>query len=236
MKKHHIPAGHFMEQFHNHHHYVEYGPDERRPEWWELPEPRARGGRIDFRKGGPVGYAHGGGVERLQQNLQGAFANLNQQVAAAPQHQQAAPAGGDYQAMTRQATQPSLSPDYRLMVENATLGKGYEGLFPTAPTSAPTAVRAPSAADATAPYYHTDYGPSPTEMLGGDGSSSGAADGGGGTGGAGAAGADGSGGDGGASSSGGGSAYRYGGHAAFRSNGVKKFNIVERALAVTRRK
>lgn len=47
-KKHVIPADHFMEQFHNHHHYAEYGPDERRPEWWELPEPRARGGRIDF--------------------------------------------------------------------------------------------------------------------------------------------------------------------------------------------
>ena len=47
-KRHHIPEEHFMEQFHNHHHYAEYGPEERRPEWWELPEPRARGGRVDF--------------------------------------------------------------------------------------------------------------------------------------------------------------------------------------------
>lgn len=48
MKKHIIPEEHFMEQFHNHHHYQEYGPDERRPEWWELPEPRARGGHVNF--------------------------------------------------------------------------------------------------------------------------------------------------------------------------------------------
>lgn len=62
--KHVIPAEHFMEQFHNHRHYEEHGPNDQRPEWWQLPEPRARGGRIDFRNGGRVGHAPGGIVSR----------------------------------------------------------------------------------------------------------------------------------------------------------------------------
>jgi hypothetical protein len=175
-----------------------------------------------FKKsGGRAGYTPGG-IAQLQQKLGGAFSDLNRQVAAAPQQQ--APAGGDYQAMVNKALAPS--------------GKTYEEMFPAnAKPYAPAAAATPAAAAADAlPYYQTNYGYSPTEILGGDGSSSGAADGGGGTGGAGAAGADGSGGDGGASSSGGGSAYRYGGQTIFRRNGVKKSNIVERALAVTRRK
>jgi hypothetical protein len=191
-----------------------------------------------FKKsGGRAGYTPGG-IAQLQQKLGGAFSDLNRQVAAAPQQQ--APAGGDYQAMLERATQPSLSPDYQAMVNKALApsGKTYEEMFPAnAKPYAPAAAATPAAAAADAlPYYQTNYGYSPTEILGGDGSSSGAADGGGGTGGAGAAGADGSGGDGGASSSGGGSAYRYGGQTIFRRNGVKKSNIVERALAVTRRK
>jgi hypothetical protein len=63
-KKHVIPAEHFMEQFHNHHHYEEHGPNEDRPEWWELPEPRKGGGRVDFRNGGRAGYAPSGIVSR----------------------------------------------------------------------------------------------------------------------------------------------------------------------------
>lgn len=51
-KRHHIPAEHFMAQFHNHDHYVEHGPDEHRPEWWQLPAPRKQGGRVDFARGG----------------------------------------------------------------------------------------------------------------------------------------------------------------------------------------
>ena len=228
----------FHAQFHNHDHYRHHESGEHRHEWWELPEPRKRGARVDFRNGGRIGYADGGGVEQLQQNLRGAFSTLNQQVAAAPQQQ--APAGGDYKAMLERATQPSLSPDYQAMVNKALApsGKTYEEMFPAnVKPYAPAAAATPAAAAADAlPYYQTNYGYSPTEILGGDGSSSGAADAGGGTGGAGAAGADGSGGDGGASSSGGGSAYRYGGQTIFRRNGVKKSNIVERALAVTRRK
>ena len=63
-KKHVIPAEHFMEQFHNHHHYEEHGPNEDRPEWWELPEPRKGGGRVNFRNGGRAGYAPSGSVSR----------------------------------------------------------------------------------------------------------------------------------------------------------------------------
>lgn len=133
MKKHIIPAEHFMEQFHNHHHYVEHGPDERRPEWWELPEPRARGGRIDFRNGGRVGYADGGGIDQLLQNLQGSFSQLNQQVAA-PQ----------------QAPASFATPGYDQMVSQALGGKSWNDLFPkAAPTPAP-APAAPAAAP-TAP-------------------------------------------------------------------------------------
>lgn len=193
MKKHHIPAGHFMEQFHNHHHYVEYGPDERRPEWWELPEPRARGGRIDFRKGGPVGYAHGGGVERLQQNLHQSFGDLNRQVAASQQQPQATPAAGNYQAMPGQATGQTPNDAYQRMLAQALNGKTYNDLFPTAskpapaaPTPAAAAQPEPSA-DAVS-YYSNPY--NVAEMMGGDGS------------------------------------YKRGG----------KVNIVERALAVTRRR
>ena len=192
------------------------------------------------RAGGRAGYAPGGGVEQLQQNLHQSFSDLNRQVAAqGPQQQQAMPQApyGAYQRMERQATGQAPNDAYQRMMAQALNGKTYEEMFPTSPKVAAPAV-APvqlAAADAM-PYYQTNYGPSPTEILGGDGSSSGAADAGGGTGGAGAAGADGSGGDGGASSSGGGSAYRYGGQTIFRRNGVKKSNIVERALAVTRRK
>ena len=145
-----------------------------------------------LKTGGRAGYAHGG-IGQLQQNLQGAFANLNQQVAAAPQHQQAAPAGGDYQAMTRQATQPSLSPDYQRMLAQALNGKTYNDLFPTASKPAPVAP-APAVAAQPEPsadavsYYSNPY--NVAEMMGGDGS------------------------------------YKRGG----------KVNIVERALAVTRRK
>jgi hypothetical protein len=176
-----------------------------------------------FKKaGGRAGYAPGGGIAQLQQNLQGAFSDLNRQVAA----------------QAPQATGQAPNDAYQRMMAQALNGRSYEDMFPTTPkVAAPApAVAPPPAAAEAMPYYQTNYGYSPTEILGGDGSSSGAADGGGGTGGAGAAGADGSGGDGGASSSGGGSAYRYGGQTIFRRNGVKKSNIVERALAVTRRK
>jgi hypothetical protein len=193
--------------------------------------------------GGRTKYAFGGGIDQLLQNLKGSFSNLNQQVAAqAPQQQQQAMSQqapyGAYQRMDAQATGQAPSDAYQRMMAQALNGKTEEEMFPTIPkVAAPApAVAPPPAAAEAMPYYQTNYGPSPTEILGGDGSSSGAADGGGGTGGAGAAGADGSGGDGGASSSGGGSAYRYGGQTIFRRNGVKKSNIVERALAVTRRK
>ena len=77
-------------------------------------------------------------------------------------------------------------------------GKTYEEMFPTTPkVAAPAPAVAPvqlAAADAT-PYYQTNYGPSPTEILGGDGTGSGD--------------------------------FKRGGRAT---------NIVERALAVTRRK
>lgn len=52
MKRPKLDVDHFFAQFHNHHHYVEHGPEERRPEWWELPEPRKSGGRVDFARGG----------------------------------------------------------------------------------------------------------------------------------------------------------------------------------------
>jgi hypothetical protein len=185
-----------------------------------------------FKRGG---YAPGGGVEQLQQNLRGAFSDLNRQVAAqAPQQQQAMPqqAPANYQAMLGQATAPSDA--YQRMMAQALNGKTYEGLFPKAATpAAPTAPApvAPFTAPVGAPISAApDYGSDMTLLLGGDGSSSGAADGGGGTGGAGAAGADGAGGDGGASSAGGGSAFKRGGKV------HKKSNIIERALAVTRRK
>ena len=237
MKRPKLEIDDFHAQFHNHDHYHHHESGEHRLEWWEQPEPRKRGARMDYRNGGRAGYAPGGGVEQLQQNLRGAFSDLNRQVAAqGPQQQQAAPAP-TYQAMNAQATGQAPNDAYQRMMAQALNGKTYEEMFPTSPKVAAPAV-APvqlAAADAM-PYYQTNYGPSPTEILGGDGSSSGAADAGGGTGGAGAAGADGSGGDGGASSSGGGSAYRYGGQTIFRRNGVKKSNIVERALAVTRRK
>ena len=207
-KKHHIPAEHFMEQFHNHHHYEEHGPNDHRPEWWELPEPRKRGGRVDFRNGGRVGYANGGGIDQLLQNLKGTFNNLNQQVAAQPQ---AAPA--NYQAMLGQATAPNDA--YQRMMAQALNGKTYEGLFPKAATPAAPTAPAPVAPITLAPPLFNPASPQTpnySDMLqGGDGGSSGAADGGGGTGGAGAAGADGAGGDGGASSAGAGSAFRRGG-------------------------
>lgn len=196
-RKHHIPAEHFMEQFHNHHHYVEHGPDESHPEWWELPEPRKRGGRVDFRNGGRAGYALSGRVEQLGRDLHQSFGDLNRQVAAAPQQQ--APAGGDYKAMLERATQPSLSPDYQAMVNKALepSGKTYEEMFPANvkpyTPAAPVAAAAPAAAEqpADANKWMTDYGSWMTSLMGG-----------------------------------GGDGLKRGG----------KVNIVERALAVTRRK
>jgi len=216
----------FHAQFHNHDHYHHHESGEHRLEWWELPEPRKRGGRVDFRNGGRAGYADGGGVDQLLQNLKGSFSNLNQQVAAQAPQQQQAPA--NYQAMFGQAPNDA----YQRMMAQALNGKTYEGLFPKAATPAAPTTAEPAAPTAAAPVGIPnapafDYGSWMASLMGGDGSSSGAADAGGGTGGAGAAGADGAGGDGGASSAGGGSAFKRGG----RTN-----NIVERALAATRRK
>lgn len=153
-----------------------------------------------FKKsGGRAGYAPGGGVDQLLQNLKGSFSNLNQQVAAqAPQQQ--APA--NYQAMAQQATGEAPDAAYRRAVEQATLGRGYESLFPKAPTpAAPTTAAAP-AAQAAAPVEPTaqpgnaanNYSSWMTEILGGGGD---------------------------------GGSFKRGG----RTN-----NMVERALAVTRRK
>lgn len=152
-----------------------------------------------FKKGGRVGYTPGGGVEHLQQNLHQSFGDLNRQVAAAPQQQQA-PAGGDYKAMLEQATQPSLSPDYQAMVNKALepSGKTYEEMFPAnvkpyTPAAPVTTAAAPAAAEqpADANKWMTDYGSWMTSLMGG-----------------------------------GGDGLKRGG----------KVNIVERALAVTRRK
>jgi len=148
-----------------------------------------------------AGYTPGGGVEQLQQNLRGAFSDLNRQVAAqAPQQQQAMPQRapyGAYQRMDAQARGDAPNDASRALMYNALNGKTYEEMFPTTPkVAAPAPAVAPvqPAADAM-PYYQTNYGPSPTEILGGDGTGSGD--------------------------------FKRGGRAT---------NIVERALAITRRK
>jgi hypothetical protein len=161
-----------MEQFHNHHHYEEHGPYDRRPEWWQLPEPRARGGRIDFRNGGRAGYAPGGGVEQLQQNLRGAFSDLNRQVAAQGPQQQAAPAP-TYQAMNAQATGQAPNDAYQRMVAQALNGKSYKDMFPaqapyTPPPPPPAPAPAAPAPQAVAEPFAFDYGPGP--QGGGDAS------------------------------------------------------------------
>jgi hypothetical protein len=153
------------------------------------------------RAGGRAGYAPGG-IAQLQQNLQGAFSDLNRQVAAqAPQQQQQAMPQqapyGAYQRMDAQATGQAPNDAYQRMMAQALNGRSYEDMFPTTPkvaAPAPAVAPPPAAADAM-PYYQTNYGPSPTEILGGDGT--GAGD------------------------------FKRGGRAT---------NIVERALAITRRK
>jgi|GEM_PF-6262288 len=129
-----------------------------------------------FKTGGRAGYAPGGGVNRLLQNLKGSFSNLNQQVAAqAPQQQapqQQAPA--DYQGMVGQATQQDPDPAYQRMLAQALNGKSYDELFPKAATPAAAAPAASAAAaEAPPPAYPTyqplNYSVSPTEMLGGGG-------------------------------------------------------------------
>jgi hypothetical protein len=153
------------------------------------------------RAGGRIGYAPGGGVEQLQQNLRGAFSDLNRQVAAqAPQQQQAMPQQapyGAYRRMDAQATGQVPDEASRALMYNALNGRSYEDMFPATPkVAAPApAVAPPPAAAEAMPYYQTNYGPSPTEILGGDGTGSGD--------------------------------FKRGGRAT---------NIVERALAVTRRK
>ena len=154
-----------------------------------------------LKTGGRVGYTPGGGVEQLQQNLRGAFSDLNRQVAAQgpQQQQQAMPQApyGAYQRMEQQATGQAPNDAYQRMMAQALNGKTYEEMFPTTPkVAAPAPAVAPVqfAADAM-PYYQTNYGPSPTEILGGDGTGSGD--------------------------------FKRGGRAT---------NIVERALAITRRK
>ncbi len=186
----------FHAQFHNHDHYRHHESGEHRLEWWEQPEPRKRGARVDFRNGGRAGYAPGGGIAQLQQKLGGAFSDLNRQVAAqAPQQQQQAPA--NYQAMERQATGQAPNDAYQRMMAQALNGRSYEDMFPTTPkVAAPTTAVTPTAPAAapvetpSAPAF--DYGSWMASLMGGDGS-----------------------------------AFKRGG----RTN-----NIVERALAVTRRK
>ena len=134
-----------------------------------------------FKKaGGRAGYTPGGGVEQLQQNLHQSFSDLNRQVAAQgpQQQQQAMPQApyGAYQRMERQATGQAPNDAYQRMMAQALNGKTYEEMFPTSPkVAAPAPAVAPvqlAAADAM-PYYQTNYGPSPTEILGGDGTGSG---------------------------------------------------------------
>ena len=199
MKRPKLEIDDFHAQFHNHDHYHHHESGEHRLEWWEQPEPRKRGARMDYRNGGRAGYAPGGGVEQLQQNLHQSFSDLNRQVAAqGPQQQQAMPQApyGAYQRMERQATGQAPNDAYQRMMAQALNGKTYEEMFPTTPkVAAPAPAVAPvqPAADAM-PYYQTNYGPSPTEILGGDGSGDGL------------------------------------------KRGGRATNIVERALAVTRRK
>ena len=200
MKRPKLEIDDFHAQFHNHDHYHHHESGEHRLEWWEQPEPRKRGARMDYRNGGRAGYTPGGGVEQLQQNLRGAFSDLNRQVAAqGPQQQQAAPAP-TYQAMERQATGQAPNDAYQRMMAQALNGKTYEEMFPTSPKVAAPVV-APvqlAAADAT-PYYQTNYDLPAYGTQGGSGGDSG----------------------------GSGDGLKRGG----RAN-----NIVERALAVTRRK
>ena len=130
-----------------------------------------------FKKGGRAGYAPGGGVEQLQQNLRGAFSDLNRQVAAQGP-QQAAPAP-TYQAMNAQATGQAPNDAYQRMMAQALNGKTYEEMFPTSPKVAAPAV-APvqlAAADAM-PYYQTNYDiPSYGPQGGSGGDSGGSGDG-----------------------------------------------------------
>jgi hypothetical protein len=158
-----------------------------------------------FKKaGGRAGYAPGGGIAQLQQNLQGAFSDLNRQVAAqAPQQQQAmsqqAPYGA-YQRMDAQARGDAPNDASRALMYNALNGKTYEGLFPKAATPAAPTAPAPAAPAAPEPVpvdTASPQTPNYSDMLqGGDG----------------------------------GAGFKRGGKV------HKKSNIIERALAVTRRR
>lgn len=157
-----------------------------------------------LKTGGRAGYAPGGGIAQLQQNLQGAFSDLNRQVAAqAPQQQQAmsqqAPYGA-YQRMDAQARGDAPNDASRALMYNALNGKTYEGLFPKAATPAAPTAPAPAAPAAPEPVpvdTASPQTPNYSDMLqGGDG----------------------------------GAGFKRGGKV------HKKSNIIERALAVTRRK
>ena len=160
-----------------------------------------------FKKGGRVGKAHGGGIAQLQQNLQGAFSDLNRQVAAqAPQQQQAMPQQapyGAYQRMDAQARGDAPNDASRALMYNALNGKTYEGLFPKAATpAAPTAPApaAPAAPDPVPVDTASPQTPNYSDMLqGGDG----------------------------------GAGFKRGGRT---KTPAKSRSIVEHALAVTRRK
>jgi hypothetical protein len=178
------------------------------------PVGRARGGSAPYvspQSGRPpahkvatgrAGYARGG-VEQLQQNLRGAFSDLNRQVAAqGPQQQQAMPQApyGAYQRMERQATGQAPNDAYQRMMAQALNGKTYEEMFPTSPkVAAPVVAPVQLAAADAMPYYQTNYDIPAYGTQGGSGGDSG----------------------------GSGDGLKRGG----RAN-----NIVERALAVTRRK
>lgn len=187
-------------------------PDEVMSDFYQGRHPfYARGGVVDRalakiqKNDGRAGYAPGGGVEQLQQNLSGVFSNLRQQTAA-PSPLTPSMTPPSYQGMVGQATGATPDPAYQRMLAQAMNGKSYEEMFPNAkvaaaPTPVP-AVNQPSAPPAYDENSWIRYNPTPTEMLGGDG-------GGGG---------------------GGGGGFKRGGRT------VKKVNLVERALAVTRRK
>jgi len=158
-----------------------------------------------LKTGGRIGKTEGGGIAQLQQNLRGAFSDLNRQVAAqAPQQQQAmsqqAPYGA-YQRMDAQATGQAPNDAYQRMMAQALNGRSYEDMFPTTPkVAAPAPAVAPPPAVAEAmPYYQTNYDTPYYGTQGGSGGDSG----------------------------GSGDGLKRGGRAT---------NIVERALAVTRRK
>ena len=159
MKRPKLEIDDFHAQFHNHDHYHHHESGEHRLEWWEQPEPRKRGARMDYRNGGRAGYAPGGGIDQLLQNLKGSFGQLNQQVAArSPQQQpQQAPAP-TYQAMSRQATGEAPDAAYQRMMAQALNGKTYESMFPRAPTYTPPPPPAP-APEAPAPQATAETPP-----------------------------------------------------------------------------